>query len=463
MDRPPAWASRLAMASLAAVLGANIYRACTQSITSDEAYTYNLFLNQGIKQLFARYDAAHHVLNTYLCQISIALFGVSELSMRLPSLAGGALYLLGLFRLSGYLFASPAWFLLSIGLLALNPFVLDHLSAARGYGSGLACLIWAFYFALRYLDERRESLLYGCGLCLGLAVAFNLVFAFPAAGLGAMLALLLIRQSGDLWRLSDHLAVPAIVSAFLFVILPLGRAETSNFYAGEPSLNDTLRGLMTFSFHYHPERSIWLRVEVPIAAVAVLGTIALAVAVRSAGRRPLLLVSGSMAVTFGLIFAAHQLFGTPYPMTRTAIYWIPLSALAATLLAAQAPRPVRIAGYAILLACALQFAIQFQVESYAEWRYDAGSKRVIARMREYHALHPRENVAVRASWLVESSLNFYRQMHNLTWMEPVKREDFNRSHDYFVLLPHEQALVGLLSLRVIYRDSVSGAVFAVLR
>ena len=69
----------------------NVYRAATQSVTIDEAFTYNAFLAGPVDDLFTKYDANHHILNSLLAKLSISLLGLSELTLRLPSLLGGLL------------------------------------------------------------------------------------------------------------------------------------------------------------------------------------------------------------------------------------------------------------------------------------------------------------------------------------------------------------------------------------
>src|SRR5215469_152592 len=80
------------------------YRAATQSITHDEALTYANYLVLPFSQLFNYYDANHHFLNTVLMHFSTSVFGFSEWSMRLPALAGAALYFAGVYRLVRHFF-----------------------------------------------------------------------------------------------------------------------------------------------------------------------------------------------------------------------------------------------------------------------------------------------------------------------------------------------------------------------
>src|SRR5262249_42357713 len=107
---PPRRAQHVALAFLTALLLANVYRAATQSIVHDEALTYNWFV-AGPPIPAPGIAINNHVLNTQLARHAIALFGPSELSLRLPSLLGGALCFGALFVLARGVFVSGPWFL----------------------------------------------------------------------------------------------------------------------------------------------------------------------------------------------------------------------------------------------------------------------------------------------------------------------------------------------------------------
>lgn len=64
-----------AVVLLGVVLAINIYRAATQSVTHDEALTYELFAAEPWSTVFHSYDANHHVLYTILCKIATGILG----------------------------------------------------------------------------------------------------------------------------------------------------------------------------------------------------------------------------------------------------------------------------------------------------------------------------------------------------------------------------------------------------
>ena len=74
--------SRLTILLIVGLLATNVYRAVSQSVAIDEAYTYNVFLAGPVDDLFTKYNANHHVLNSLFCKVSIGLLGLSEFSLR---------------------------------------------------------------------------------------------------------------------------------------------------------------------------------------------------------------------------------------------------------------------------------------------------------------------------------------------------------------------------------------------
>ena len=126
----------LAVGLLVGLFIANVYRAATQSLTIDEAFTYNLYLSKNLRTILTEFDANNHVLFTLLAKLSVALFGNGEFAIRLPSLFGGLIYFYAVYRVCWFFFPDRWLFVAGVAALTLNPFVLDFLSAARGYGLG---------------------------------------------------------------------------------------------------------------------------------------------------------------------------------------------------------------------------------------------------------------------------------------------------------------------------------------
>jgi len=483
--------SRIAAIVALFVLSVNIFRAATQSITIDEAYTYNLFLDGDWGHLFSRsYDACHHGLHTILTKISISVFGLSEFTLRLPSLAGGLLYLAAARRICLEAFGARRRMLIVFCLLTFNPLILDFMSAARGYGLALALFLWALYQVLRYTGgERTTSRVYSAALCLSLAVGSNLTLAVPGISL-ALFFFILLALEGRLAEAVDQFIVPGVVTCFVIVLLPLLKASRDNFYLGTETVKEALESLLALSFYHHtigppfvwfiPPHDVWFRLFISwiVPAVLICGIVGAALVIFSArrvgglnilegGPRLLLIVGLVLGSSAGLLATLNKWAHVPYPWARTGLYFIPLITLTALALpeipqiGSRLRRLTRLTVFAFALLCLGFYLVQFQTKLYGEWPGDAGNKQIVSLIRSLRPpAHP-GHVRIGISWELEPAMNFYRRLYRLDLIAPFNREGPDGDFDYYVILPREGSLVEKRKLRVLYRDPVSGVMLAV--
>jgi hypothetical protein len=473
------WTSRTAAALLVFLFAASVYRAATQSITIDEAFTFNLYLAGDFKDIFTNYDAANHVLYTLLARASVAMFSASELTMRLPSLLGGAILFAALYRLARLVFGGGPMMLLTVSIVALNPYLLDFLSAARGYGLALGL----FLCGLQPLIRAREMApARASGVAFGLSIAANLTLLFPVVAACAAYLIAVARFHGraGLARFADHVALPALVVAGVILVVPLAHARPDQFYYGAATLAHASESLAYGSIVHHPapgaERHAAL-VRFVAFRVAPAMTLAIAVGWAIHGgwwlRRPRgggaheawWIVAGALVGSVALAWLANRLFGVLFPLGRTGLHLLILFLLACPIAALHAwERPAgRIAAVPLAVALILAagwFATRWNTRVYSDWPFNAATRPIVEVMRERERRSPREGVRVGGSWLFEPGLNFYRRTLRLSWMRPVERGDPGGSYDYYVLLPEDRGVMERLHLNLIYYDPSSGAALA---
>jgi len=471
----------LAVVLLIGVFAANVYRARKQSFTADEALTYNNYVSTPLRAALTDFDANNHMLNTLLEKASAAIFGVSEFTLRLPSLAGGGLYLTAVFLLCRRLFGDGPLLLVAVATLALNPFVLDFLSAARGYGMALGLFLWALELVLRYLDEARTERLFAASIALALAVAANLTLAFSGVALVAAVAAMLARRRE--WRtLVDGFLLPGFLLAFLLLAIPLSRAERGSFYVGSPTLAGTVDSLVVMSlYHSSPSQSdpepailplrLWLRITTLRLAPAVPAISALALALLLFRRRGLwspeqrfaALTAATFVGSLLLAATAHIGLGFPYPIGRTGLYLIPLFSLACfgllrlTARNRWAARILLPAGAAFFSLCVFQFARQWNATYYLEWLYDADTKQIIHLIDGLRD-RTRSSVSVSATWPVVVTVDFYRRSQHLEWLDLKQRQINKDPAEFYVLAADELDLAKQFD--VVFRDDFAGVVLA---
>jgi len=240
------WRS-LAWGLLALAFSMSIYRAKTQTIAHDEALEYEWFLSGGVYQVL-QYNPANHILFTLLAKPIVWTLGVSEFKVRAASLLGAALYLLVTYFLCKKLFGEGILLFFSVGLLCLNPQILDFMAAARGYILGLGALMTTMY-AMAVVLERGEFnpddrvWRWGCtvaSVAVAMSVAATPTNVVPAACLVLTFSWAVLGRFRTLFQFRTRKAVdfgryflgPGAVVGFAILWPYVIQMRPSQFYAG---------------------------------------------------------------------------------------------------------------------------------------------------------------------------------------------------------------------------------------
>ena len=436
---------------LAALLAVNLYRAMTQSVTPGEAWNYDRFIGPSCTEALASFDVNNHVLNTLLVRISTSIFHFTELSLRLPSLLAGVLYLWVVFRMARRWFGDGPAFLAVVGLLTLNPMVVDALSEARGYGMALASWMWALELILESVQSFSLQKLNLAAICLGLSVAATLAFAAPAV---ALLAVFLLWSKGNGGAGASAcqpraLALSSFLTAFVLLAIPLNHLEWKTLAVGATSLRQTINEINALSMGTSL-KVIAAMARVALALVAIAGLLASIRYWRRQDGALLALTGATLPLTLLLLIAAHRWLHTPFPQGG-AIYLIPLTVLpvmAAILKRHNKTAQIAFLGVStVLLAC---YVSQFPSGMYAAGRQFAGA-RTLAKTLRARAGHA--SVRIGASLAAEPIINYYRARYGQANWQPIERQPLTGVYDFYVLTPADAALIEQRHLHVLYRDT----------
>jgi len=445
------------------------YRAAAQSITVDEAFSYNSFISGPWSRLYDHYDANNHLLYSALAKVS-TVFRPSEFTLRLPSLAAGFFLTLGIYKVLEA--ATPSRTLRWVALIALSlhPLLLDFSVAARGYSLALALLVWAIYFFQRGRDVWS-------GLLLGLAITSNLTILFP--GLGLVACPFLLRRGDPRTRLwsSFEIAVAAGTVAFALLYASLIRAGASNFYAGSATFGGAMFNLVWTSVREsvnHAGMFGTLR-GARVIQVCALPTIAAFIAVasgsayiRKPGQRSALAPALMLAAALAGLIAAHYAAGLNYPTDRLGLYLVLLFGLAWAIAAGEAGElfpAAKFVNAALAGLLAVQFATQFETRYFQLWLPDLPSREVARRLERDTRGKPPGSVRVSATWFQQPALEFYRQIYGISALQPIQRHLITplEGFDYYVLNLKDDGSVktgDIRRLKSLYGEPVSGVLLA---
>jgi hypothetical protein len=472
---------------LAFVAAASVYRAATQGIVYDEAATYLMFVAGPVERVFTWYTANNHVLFTLAANATTGLIGVTELTLRLPSVVAGIGYLLAAALLAARICTRRVVFFLTLCALTLNPLVFDFLSAARGYGLAL-CLLMAALLELSREPGRQRWVL--ASLALGGAVCANLAFAFPSVALALTASAIALKgprragllgppKSGDAAGrrvVMAKLWLPGISMTAALLALPLRNATLDTFFFGADTLIEAARSVVRLSVQHHPTwwsgtpLATWTETALTYAMIVT------AVAASCAGAFWLLrwwrlaptplaappgaLLGGTMALTITLLIVAHTTADVLYPRERTGLYFVPLIVLTLASAADWArSRVVRWAAAGVLCLLTVTAFEQFTTASYGQWRYDAGSRRIAELIASRASSYARAVRVATTEHLYQPALEFYRVTRYPDRLAPVVDgfDPTNTGDIDMVVVTTADAARLPATCRQLYVDAVSGA------
>lgn len=476
-------------------------RAAIQSITIDEADTYLTYVARPSP---SHWEAAanNHVLNSLLMRLSTAVFGVSALSARIPALLGAALYIGAALVLARLIAADRTlrWFLL-IALTA-NPFVMDHLVAARGYSLALAFLLFAIAAAASYVWQRPDSsprsLYRRCAICsiaCGLSFSANFSFAFADASTLLLLSVWLAAQAGPsrgrkpatYAKVLLASTVPGALVALFFTGSILLAWQRSALVWGARSMKECLHSVTQATlfqpnpYLLNPLLHCALAACQPFLFPALGIACAFRLVTLAAGARQLRArcsrfqlalcgIGGGAAI---LSMACHYLlFRTQHillPLDRTAVFLAPLGALFAGSLAAIPQESAsgavsRRLSRAALAIFGIYFLCCLRLTYFRTWDFDAGMNHAYAALAFYSRNYGVTEVS--SNWRYVAALNFYRAASPSTLAEipggPTTVGEYPPGKDAYVLYrPSDQGFIERRHLKVVYYDFETGVAVAV--
>ena len=236
-----------------------VARAVIQSVTIDEADTYLGFVAPDWPAQWYP-SSGNHVLNSVLIRLFTWAFGLSPFTLRLPALIGAAIYLITAVRLCKLLTDSSSLMIPLLLCFCFNPFVMDHLVAARGYSLALAFLTAGLYIVLKTIGQDGScstvsaSVYRDCVYAsMFLALSFNANFSFAYVDAVSMMIFLVWtywhRAQRDWARIAGACLIPGalitlVISGSVLVDWPKG-----HLVFGAASWNEVYRGLISSSFY----------------------------------------------------------------------------------------------------------------------------------------------------------------------------------------------------------------------
>jgi len=443
-------------------------RAYRLPFVHDEGVTFLLFLLDGPSALMDCYSANNHFLNTILMYCSAKLFGNGELALRLPNVLFHAVFMFAVFLFVRPRFSNPVLLACAFLILNMNPFMLDFFSLARGYGISMALMMLGIFFFLRGMknNARNQKDVLAAFWCAGLAAFANLSFLnFLAGILGAYLLADALEISRQNVYSSFAVIVRQVVGGtrffykhiilMLLVLVPVGLnfyKEKTLYYGGQSGFwQDTIVSLINSSGYdcsYLPMYVAVVKFLVVIVVVMLVVFLTLQLTGRlSHGSMDILLMSLIASITAAAVMVQNCIFGTPYPMDRTALHFLLYFGVICVLLAeyfmSSGRAIVRIAAVCLLVVLSSgsvgHALTNANLDHSLVWKYDADVKQMLVDIdADISQRGIKGKIAFGISWTFEPSINYYYAVKRPAWLPIVTRDGIKADYDYYYVRPDDK-------------------------
>ena len=113
------------------------------------------------------------------------------------------------------------------------------------------------------------------------------------------------------------------------------------------------------------------------------------------------------------------------------------------------------AGVLFFSLSVVEYARQWNTRYYHEWLYDSRTRDMVAMIEQRQAGRP---ASVSVTWPIHATVEFYKQVRRLGWLEVKPQQARKEPADYYILAFEEKAQAD--RLEVLYRDDFAGVVLA---
>jgi hypothetical protein len=400
-----------------------------------------------------------------LMRLSVWLLGLSHLSLRLPALIGGSIYIYATYKLSRRLAPGPAIHALLLICFLWNPFVMDYMVAARGYGLALGGFAVSLYLLARIIETATSPIPTAALLSICAAISFcaNFSWAYATAILWLLSTLWLIWQLPSK-RLQTSFAatIPGLILVAAICGYPLLHYPKDQLFWGTDSLITTIKELDLASF------SLINFAWVPPSAASLLETFHQL----SIWAIPCFLVahfclkpkdwkhkfSATLLALLLLATLAHWLqfryLKIPLPFERTSLFAIPiLTALFGTALTGfeDTRRLLNIAATIVLGLVSIYFTATLRDTYFREWSINADIRAAYPIIEDYCRRTGTRTVISDLNYT--PSLNVYRLLSNSNHLDELPNFEKPPEGQSIYVLPADssQAFIESQRLKPIFR------------
>jgi len=400
---------------------------------------------------YANPGTNNHILNTLLMKLFQALFGTSELILRLPNILAHILYLIFSFKIFNRYSERNA--ILFFILMNANPFLIDFFSLARGYGIAISLMVTAFYFYCRFLENQKNK--YHVIAMLLLCVAALANFAFISLVLGFILVhnffyfFIFNRKISfkNLWQINySNLIFLFLLAAVCYEpIRKIIQLKLLWFGGVDGFWKDTV-GSMAETFSYSSPYQFLIVIGCKILVI-VFSIFFIARIIAYIFTKNSINLTQKIVLFFGLnlflivliSFSQHLFLNTPFMMDRFALFLYPIFILMSSFLIvdlSQYSYKYITRGVLILLVTLFFGHTCYSLNSYwyYKWKEERCTKELLAELYKVKQYEPSKKITLGIGWQFFSTLEFYVKTRKLDWITLDYNAVTMHKNEYFYLV-----------------------------
>ena len=435
-----------------------ILRVFITPISDDEYLTWREHVNRDLVTILTNgnpdisWAPNNHILNTLLIKLSLSVFGEHDWAFRLHILLAFVICYYFLYKIIAGFTPSPWRTGAYLGIIFLNPYLLDFFSIARGYALSMAGWAAAMYFLSNYHREPSLRNLRNTMISLFLAIwaNFSAIYFLPLFGLIFLYLFYLNKRENVLKKHFPVLAGSALAIAAIVLPPMLTAMKTGTLVWGTGSFfQDSLVASVDYyqHFNHHLGRfdrfnETWSKTEIKTLVLIVFWvTLQLIVLLHRETR-----AIYNMALFQGIgiiviVLPLRWMFDVAYPHHRTALlfsfpYLLCLVFALETL--TDRYKLMQVFTWLILSFCVWHCFRSWNVENTMEWYQNGDAKRVFTYLEQDIAKDRQKEIyTLGAEQWQYFTMGYYAatKYKDLVKLE-FSKMDTDKGYDYFYAPKH---------------------------
>mgnify|MGYP007002409797 CR=1 FL=1 len=307
-------------------------------LSDDEYLTYREHVNKDLITILTNgnpdtfWSPNNHILNTLFVKASLGMFGLHDWAFRLHILAAFLVCFYFMYKIIAGFVPSPARTMAYLGILFLNPYLLDFFSIARGYGPSIAAWAATMYFTVKYFD--RPTLRYLGWAMFSLFMAtwanFSAIYFLPLFGAIFLFSFFQNKHDGNIRK--HFLLLIGGASVLLAVIaLPFSKVlDSKAIFVGSGSFyQDCIVSYVDYYMHYNEKMGRfdrvgpWSKMEVYGAILSAIWILLQAVSIAIPSGKKIrqlqYMALFQCAGILSIVLVLHAMMDVPYPYHRSVL------------------------------------------------------------------------------------------------------------------------------------------------